>query len=54
MVDSCDEKAAAAAALGAQLFVPPQEIPTVGKFSVIQDPQGAVFAVYQMAARASV
>ncbi len=37
---------AAARTLGAQVLVPTTEIPTVGVFSVIADPQGASIAVY--------
>ena len=32
--------------LGGKIMVPPTEIPTVGKFTVITDPQGAVFAAF--------
>ena len=32
--------------LGANVLVPGTEIPKAGKFAVLQDPQGAVFAVY--------
>jgi predicted enzyme related to lactoylglutathione lyase len=32
--------------LGAKVWVKPMEIPTVGAFSVLQDPQGASFAAY--------
>lgn len=32
---------------GAQVHVPPQDIPTQGRFAVLADPHGAVFAVYQ-------
>jgi predicted enzyme related to lactoylglutathione lyase len=31
------------------LFVPPADIPNTGRFSVIRDPQGAVFAIYKPA-----
>lgn len=31
--------------LGGTVLVPPQDIPLVGSFSVIQDPQGAVFGI---------
>jgi predicted enzyme related to lactoylglutathione lyase len=36
-----------ALALGAQDVVPPRDIPTVGRFAVLADPQGAGFAIYQ-------
>lgn len=41
-VDSLVEKVEA---LGGKVHVPPQDIPTVGRFAVIQDPQGAVLNV---------
>ena len=33
--------------LGASVMVPPQDIPNVGTFAVLGDPQGAVFAVFR-------
>jgi predicted enzyme related to lactoylglutathione lyase len=42
-VDGTTERAAE---LGATVLVPPQEIPDVGRFSVISDPDGAVFATF--------
>lgn len=44
-VEDCDATAAKAAELGATLCSPPTDIPGVGRFSVIRDPQGAVFAI---------
>lgn len=35
-----------ASALGAKVWVPPREIPGIGQFAVLADPQGAMFAVY--------
>jgi len=35
--------------LGARVLVPVTQIPTMGRFAVLQDPQGAVFAIYQPA-----
>jgi len=32
--------------LGAKVLVAPTDIPSVGKYAVLQDPQGAVFAIY--------
>ena len=46
-VSDVDASAATAARLGAHTFVPPRDIPNVGRFSVLQDPQGAVFAIYK-------
>ena len=33
--------------LARTLIVPPIDIPNVGRFSVISDPQGAVFAIFK-------
>lgn len=48
-VDDCDASAAQATALGGMSCVPPTDIPTVGRFSVVADPQGAVFALFKPA-----
>jgi len=40
-VDNVDQSAKAAEKLGGRIHVPPTDIPDVGRFSVIQDPQGA-------------
>ncbi len=47
-VDDCDAVAKKAKSLGGGTIVPPQDIPNVGRFSVIQDPQGAVFAIIKL------
>ncbi|MBS4097612.1 MAG: VOC family protein [Sulfuricella sp.] len=44
-VDDVDATAQLATQLGARLLVEPQDIPQVGRFCVIQDPQGAVINV---------
>lgn len=44
-VDSVDRTAAAAEAAGGAVAIPPSDIPEVGRFAVLQDPQGGVFAV---------
>ncbi len=41
-VDDVDATAKTASQLGGKVLVPPSDIPTVGRFCVIQDPQGAV------------
>jgi predicted enzyme related to lactoylglutathione lyase len=46
-VDDCDASAAKAQSLGAGTLVAPMDIEKVGRFSVLRDPQGAVFAVFQ-------
>jgi predicted enzyme related to lactoylglutathione lyase len=43
-VDDVDATAKTAEKLGAKLLVPPRDIPDVGRFCVIQDPQGAVIS----------
>ena len=40
-VDDVDQTAKTAEQLGAKVCVPPTDIPGVGRFCVIQDPQGA-------------
>ncbi|MBV8809331.1 MAG: VOC family protein [Acidobacteriaceae bacterium] len=44
---NCDQTAKNAAQAGATLHVAPMTIPNVGRMSVIADPQGAVFAIFQ-------
>jgi predicted enzyme related to lactoylglutathione lyase len=41
-----DETVALAMKLGARVYVPPTDIPTVGRFAVLADPQGATFALF--------
>jgi predicted enzyme related to lactoylglutathione lyase len=41
-----DQTTARAQELGAKVMVPPTSIPTVGRFAVIADPQGALIAPY--------
>jgi predicted enzyme related to lactoylglutathione lyase len=41
-----DETFALATKLGASIYVPPTDIPTVGRFAVLADPQGAMFALF--------
>ena len=45
-VNDVDETSAKAEQLGGKVNVPPTDIPNVGRFAVIADPQGAVFAIY--------
>ncbi len=44
-VDDVDAAAEKAVALGGKIFVPPQDIPEVGRFCVIGDPQGAFISM---------
>ena len=47
-VDDCDAKAALAEKLGGKIFVPPTDVPEVGRFAIVQDPQGAAFAIIRL------
>ena len=51
-VTDCDATTAKARQLGGNAYVPPTDIPNVGRFAVLADPQGAEFAVIQLLARA--
>ncbi|MEZ5990416.1 MAG: VOC family protein [Planctomycetota bacterium] len=46
-VEDIDAATARAEDLGATVLHPPTEIPTVGRFSIIQDPAGAAVALYR-------
>jgi predicted enzyme related to lactoylglutathione lyase len=48
-VADVDASAHTAKGLEATLVVPPMDIPNTGRFSVIRDPHGAVFAIYKPA-----
>lgn len=45
-VDDLDASAAQVAAIGGAVHVPPTDIPGVGRWSTVADPQGAVFALF--------
>ncbi len=47
-VEDCDASASKAKELGAQVVVEPQDIPGVGRFSVLIDPQGAAFSIIKL------
>ena len=47
MVSDVDATTKKAGSLGGQAIVPPTDIPKTGRFSVIRDPQGAVFASFK-------
>ena len=47
-VDDCDETVEKAKRLGANVTVPPTDIPEVGRFAMLTDPQGAGFAVIKL------
>jgi predicted enzyme related to lactoylglutathione lyase len=44
-VEDCDASAAKAQKLGGKMFVTPMDIPEIGRFSFLQDPQGAMFSI---------
>jgi predicted enzyme related to lactoylglutathione lyase len=46
-VADVDAAAAEAKRLGGSITVPPRDIPNVGRFAVIQDPQGAALALFR-------
>ena len=45
MVPDCDAAAKKVTALGGKVLMPPMDIANVGRFAVVQDPQGATFNV---------
>jgi hypothetical protein len=47
-VADCDVSAAKAKELGGRDIVPSTDIPNVGRFTVLSDPQGAVFAIIRL------
>jgi hypothetical protein len=47
-VANCDTFTEKAQTLGAQICIPPSDIPTVGRFAVVADTQGASFAVISL------
>lgn len=47
-VADCDATVEKAKSLGGQAHVPPMDIPNVGRFSMLTDPQGAAFAVIKL------
>src|SRR4051795_3797697 len=49
-VEDCDACATSAGRLGGTVIKAPADIPGVGRFAVLRDPQGAVFSVLQAAA----
>ncbi len=50
VVENCDATLEQAKALGGRIDMPPIDMEAVGRFAIIQDPQGAFFTVIQMAA----
>jgi hypothetical protein len=48
-VEDCDASVQKAESLGAKILMPPTDIPQVGRFAVLQDPQGAAFSIIKLA-----
>ena len=46
-VADVDQSAARARELGGHVYVEPQDIPTIGRFAVIADPQGASISIFK-------
>jgi hypothetical protein len=51
-VEDVDATTKKATSLGAKVLTGPQDIPTVGRFTSLQDPQGASFSIFKPAPRA--
>lgn len=47
-VDDCEATVDKARSLGGTVIVPAMDVPNVGRFAVLQDPQGATFAVIRL------
>ncbi len=47
-VPDCDGTVARAGTLGGKTVVPPTDIPNIGRFATLQDPQGAYFSVIKL------
>jgi predicted enzyme related to lactoylglutathione lyase len=47
-VDDCDTTVARAGSLGGSTCAGPMDIPNVGRFAVLGDPQGGTFAVIRL------
>jgi hypothetical protein len=48
-VTDVDASAKLVTELGGQVVSPPMDIPNVGRFAVVRDPQGAALAIYKNA-----
>lgn len=47
-VEDCEQSIQKATDLGAGVISPPQDVPGTGRFAILQDPQGASFAVIKL------
>ena len=52
-VTDCDGTVSLATSIGATVVVPPNDIPDTGRFAILSDPAGAVFAVLKPVPRTS-
>ena len=50
-VADADASAAKVKALGGKVMVPASDIPNTGRFAIVSDPQGAMFAVFTFTPR---
>jgi len=46
-VTDCDASAKKVSELGGKVVMPPMDIPNIGRFAIVQDPQGATFALFK-------
>ena len=51
LVSNCDDASAKTKDMFGQLVFPPSDVQNVGRMSIVKDPQGAVFALFQPAQR---
>jgi predicted enzyme related to lactoylglutathione lyase len=51
-VDDCDATVAKTTELGGSVMMPPMDIPGIGRFAVIKDPQGAAISIIKTEPRA--
>jgi predicted enzyme related to lactoylglutathione lyase len=47
-VENCDASADKATGLGATIMAPPSDVPGIGRFALVMDPQGAAFAIIKL------
>lgn len=52
LVSKCDESTAKAKQLGGKVRMDPMSIPNVGRMSVVADPQGAMFSLFEASPKA--
>ncbi len=51
-VEDCDAALRKAQSLGVKDYFGPHDIPEIGRFAILNDPQGAVFAIISLVGRA--